>query len=243
MNKKAKLALLLAALILTSVVYGISVFCGHNLRLECDFLPSSFITHIVMLVLSVGLILAFRSKFSYRIALPEIKQIWRPILYSMLATIAVNLSLGILSLLIGASLEKHPLLEGMSALQYLVFIVLLASIAEEHLFRGFLQNYLKPLSDKGFQLLHWRISFPVLVSATLFSMAHLILLTAGVSPVFMTRILVFTFVLGLMAGYYQEKHDNIAFAILVHAGGNLVGLSPEPVGSNAISRGTVAELS
>ena len=224
MNRKAKLALLLAALILTSVVYGISVFCGHNWKLECDFLPSSFLTHTVMLVLSLGLILALKSKVSYRIALPAVKQVWRPVLYGMLVTIAVNLSLGILSLLMGDALEKHPLLDGMSALQYLVFVVLLASIAEEHLFRGFLQNYLKPLSDKGFQLLRWRISFPVLVSAVLFSIAHLILLTAGVSPVFMTRILVFTFVLGLMAGYYQEKHDNIAFAILVHAGGNLVGL-------------------
>ena len=177
-----------------------------------------------MLLLSVGLIFALKSKVSYRIALPEIKQIWRPLLYSMLATIVVNLSLGILSLILGAAVEKHPLLDGMSALQYLIFIVLLASIAEEHLFRGFLQNYLKPLSDKGFKLFRWRISFSVLVSGVLFSLAHLILLTAGVSPVFITRILIFTLVLGLMAGYYQEKHDNIAFAILVHAGGNLVGL-------------------
>lgn len=36
--------------------------------------------------------------------------------------------------------------------------------------------------------------------------------------------LVFTFALGLIAGYYQEKYDNHAFAIIVHMAGNLMGL-------------------
>lgn len=40
----------------------------------------------------------------------------------------------------------------------------------------------------------------------------------------MIRMLVFTFVLGLIAGYYQEKYDNHAFAIIVHMAGNLMGL-------------------
>jgi membrane protease YdiL (CAAX protease family) len=80
------------------------------------------------------------------------------------------------------------------------------------------------LKDKGFNLFGLRITFPVLMSAIAFSMAHLILLASGASGLFVTRVLVFTFVLGLIAGYYQEKHDNIAYAILVHAAGNILGL-------------------
>ena len=105
-----------------------------------------------------------------------------------------------------------------------LFTFILASVAEEFLFRGFLQNYLKPFSDKGFKLFRRRISLPVLVSAVAFSLAHLILLVSGVEALFMIRMLVFTFALGLIAGYYQEKYDNHAFAIIVHMAGNLMGL-------------------
>lgn len=97
-------------------------------------------------------------------------------------------------------------------------------MAEESLFRGLLQNYLKPLSDKGFILFRRRISLPVLISALAFSLAHLILIVSGVGILFLVRILVFTFALGLIASYYQEKHNNHIFAILVHMAGNLMGL-------------------
>jgi membrane protease YdiL (CAAX protease family) len=156
--------------------------------------------------------------------MPGFKQIFRPMRDGLLVAIVVNIPLGILFFILGAKAEKHPAIDGLSALQYLIFIVILASVAEEHLFRGFLQNCLKPLSDKGFKLFRLHISFPVMISATAFSLAHLILLSSGVSGYFMTRILVFTFILGLIAGYYQERHDNIAYAILVHAAANLLGL-------------------
>jgi membrane protease YdiL (CAAX protease family) len=177
-----------------------------------------------MLVLSLGLIYLLRDRLGYRIAWPKPKLILRPMLYGLLAAFVTNFILGILFFFLGATAEKHPAIEGMTVLQYLVFIIILAPIAEEHLFRGFLQNYLKPLKDKGFNLFGLRITFPVLMSAIAFSMAHLILLASGASGLFVTRVLVFTFVLGLIAGYYQEKHDNIAYAILVHAAGNILGL-------------------
>ena len=47
---------------------------------------------------------------------------------------------------------------------------------------------------------------------------------SGVGTLFIIRILIFTFALGLVAGYYQEKHDNHIFAIFVHMAGNLMGL-------------------
>jgi membrane protease YdiL (CAAX protease family) len=63
-----------------------------------------------------------------------------------------------------------------------------------------------------------------MIAAVAFSLAHLILITSGANAFFIVRTLVFTFVLGLIAGYYQEKYDNNAYAIVVHMGGNLMGL-------------------
>jgi membrane protease YdiL (CAAX protease family) len=38
-------------------------------------------------------------------------------------------------------------------------------------------------------------------------------------------------VLGLIAGYYQEKYDNNAYAIIVHMSGNLMGLIGALIGT------------
>ena len=224
MNRTDKLSRLGMGIFLTILVYGVSVFVGHRWQLSSDFFPVSFLTHATMLLLSVGLILLLASQVKYRFALPKPKQMIKPVCVALLTTLVINITLAILSFAIFGSAESHPLMEGLTPLQYVLFILILAPIAEEHLFRGLLQNYLKPMSDKGFSLRSCRISFPVLTSAVAFSMAHLILLTAGVSPMFVIRVLVFTFFLGLIAGYYQEKYDNIAFAILVHMTGNLMGL-------------------
>jgi membrane protease YdiL (CAAX protease family) len=65
---------------------------------------------------------------------------------------------------------------------------------------------------------------PVIISALAFSLVHLILIASGAGSYFIFRTLAFTFVLGLIAGYYQEKYDNNAYAIIVHMSGNLMGL-------------------
>ena len=136
----------------------------------------------------------------------------------------VILNLSFLTKIITGSVQNHPLMENTTLLKYFLSVLIFASTAEELLFRGFLQNYLRPLTDKGFNLFRRRISLPVLISALTFSSAHLILLTAGVGTLFVIRMLIFAFILGLIAGYYQEKHDNNIFAILVHMAGNLTGL-------------------
>ena len=69
-----------------------------------------------------------------------------------------------------------------------------------------------------------RLSLPVITGALVFGLLHLILLTSGVSVIFVVRVVIFTTVLGLIAGYYQEKHNNFAYAVLVHMAGNLPGL-------------------
>lgn len=215
---------LLIGLSLTIAIFAASILLSQALKFETDIIPTSFVTHALMLVLSVALIIALRKQVNYRIAMPKFKQVLKPIIIGFLTSLVINLAIGILTIVLTGKANAHPAVAKESVLQFFLFTFILASVAEEFLFRGFLQNYLKPFSDKGFKLFRRWISLPVLVSAITFSLAHLILLVSGVEALFMIRMLVFTFALGLIAGYYQEKYDNHAFAIIVHMAGNLMGL-------------------
>ena len=224
MKKNQTLLCLPTGLLLTALAYFISMFVGHQCHLNSSILADSVPGHATMLVLSVVLILVFKKQVNYRIAMPKFKEILKPIALGFLCAVVINVVLTIITKIISGSVQNHPLMENTTLLKNFLSVFILASIAEELLFRGFLQNYLRPLSDKGFTLFERRISLPVLIGALTFSLAHLILLTSGVGALFIIRILIFTFVLGLIAGYYQEKHDNNLFAILVHMAGNLMGL-------------------
>ena len=92
------------------------------------------------------------------------------------------------------------------------------------MFRGFLQNILKPLKVKGIKIIKKHVSVPVLISAMAFGLVHLIVITSGSGTLFVIRSVVFATTIGLIAGYYQEKYDNNAYAITVHMAGNFVAL-------------------
>ena len=225
-TKKKNLAIsrLLIGLLLTFSVCVVAVVLRNVVKLDSEFFPSFALSGFIILVLAVVLIVAFRNQLDYRIAVPKFNQIWKPVLIGLLATIVLNLLTGIVTLIISGRVEGHPALENTLVLQYVLFIFILAPVAEEHLFRGFLQNYLKPLGDKGITVFHRRISLPVLIAALAFSLCHLGLLASGVGAAFMIRTALFTFILGTIAGYYQEKYNNIVPAILVHMAGNLLGV-------------------
>ncbi|MCK5170180.1 MAG: CPBP family intramembrane metalloprotease, partial [Bacteroidales bacterium] len=124
----------------------------------------------------------------------------------------------------GGELEEHPAFSVMNPLQIFIFVFIFASIAEEVLFRGFLLNLLKPLNTKGITIFKRKISLPVILSAIAFGLSHLILIASGVGFLFLFKIVLFTTCLGLVAGYYQEKYDNNAYAIIVHMAGNSFGV-------------------
>lgn len=215
---------LLYGLIITAVVFISSIITGIKLPLNIEFLPYSFVTHSLMLILSIGLIYGLRKHVTYKIAFPQFKKILKPILFGILAALITNISITIITVIFGGKVETHVALTNMSPFQFFVFIFIYSSIAEEMLFRGFLMNILKPLKAKGIKIFNRNISVPVLISAVAFGLIHLILITSGANGLFLLRIVVFTTVLGVVAGYYQEKHDNNAFAIIVHMAGNTLGV-------------------
>jgi membrane protease YdiL (CAAX protease family) len=211
-------------IIITIVVFVIATFSGSKLHLNIEFVPHSFVTHTLMLILSIGLIYGLKKYVNYKITLPQFKKTLKPILFGLLATIIVNISMTVITKILGGKVEAHAALAKMTPLQIFIFVFIYASIAEEILFRGFLMNILKPLKEKGIKIFKRNISIPVLISAVAFGLGHLILITTGASGLFLLRIVVFTTILGLIAGYYQEKYDNNAFAIIVHMAGNLMGV-------------------
>lgn len=221
MNNKQRV---LYGLLITLTIFSISTFSGSKLLLGITYVPNSFVTHSLMLILSIFIIYIFKKYVNYKISVPKFKQILRPIALGILTTIVVNISITIVTKILGDEIESHPVVMNMSPLQVFIFIFIYASIAEELLFRGFLLNVLKPLNMKGISILKHKISVPVIISAFAFGLGHLILITSGVGGMFLLRIVVFTTILGLIAGYYQEKYDNNALAIIVHMSGNSIGV-------------------
>jgi membrane protease YdiL (CAAX protease family) len=149
----------------------------------------------------------------------------KPFFIGALLTLVVNIPMNFIAMLVNGKVTPHPFLTGNSALQTFLFLFIFASIAEEMLFRGFFQNSLKSLNKRGITILKCRFSLPVIISAIAFCLAHLTLISAGVDYLFLIRIVIFTFILGVTAGYYQEKYENnTSYAIIVHMGGNLFGV-------------------
>jgi membrane protease YdiL (CAAX protease family) len=177
-----------------------------------------------MLILSVAVITGLRKYVHFRIAWPRFKTIWKPALFGFLTAVVVNITLTVLTMAAGAKPEAHPLLGASTPLQTFLFIFIYASLAEELLLRGFLQNFLHPLNVRGIRLFKRTLSLPVIIGAVAFGLLHLILFTTGAGALLVVRIVIFTTILGLFAGYYQEKHNNHAYAIIVHMAGNLMGL-------------------
>ena len=226
MKKNLALSRLLIGLLLTFSVSAVAVVLRNVVKLDSEFFPNFALSGFIILVLAIVLIVAFRNQLNYRIAVPKSNQIWKPVLFGLLTTLVLNILTGIITTALHGRIESHPALRNASVLQFVLFTFILAPVAEEHLFRGFLQNYLKPLGDKGITVFHRRISLPVLIAALAFSLSHLGLLASGVGTAFMIRTALFTFILGTIAGYYQEKYNNIVPAILVHMAGNLLGILP-----------------
>lgn len=215
---------LIYGITISVVIFLIATQTGILLNFKTDFIPSSFLTHSIMLILSIGVIYFLRKNVQYNISLPKFKKILKPILAGILTTIIVNILLTVIIKISGGETEIHPLLSEMTPLQVFVFVFIYASIAEEFLFRGFLLNILKPLSSNGINIFKRKISVSVIISAIAFGLAHLILITTGVGGLFLVRIVSFTTILGLIAGYYHEKYNNNAYAIIVHMAGNLLAV-------------------
>lgn len=221
MKNTQRLVLGIAAV---AVIFALAAVGSRVIEWEHAFFPDSFVTHSIILLLSLVVLVAFKKHMDFNISIPYPSSLGRPVLFGLLTTVGVNLILALIINTIGIAPEVHPALAKNTALQTFLFIFIYASVSEELLVRGFLQNVLAPLSHLKIVVFKRTLTLPVIVSAVVFGLLHLILLTTGASTLFVVRIVIFTTALGLVAGYYQEKYNNFVYAVLVHMAGNLPGL-------------------
>ncbi|MBN1924328.1 MAG: CPBP family intramembrane metalloprotease [Prolixibacteraceae bacterium] len=211
-------------LILTTVIFLAANLIGTKFSPVSGFFPRSFVTHSVMMILSIILIIVMKKTTRYKIAIPKFKTLVKPFLFGIVVAIVVNIVLSFIIIKTGGKNEAHPLLSEMKPMQVLLFVFFYASICEELLFRGFLMNILRPLKRYKLDISGTKLSLPVIISALMFGAAHLILITTGASGLFILRIVLFTFFLGLLSGYHQEKNNNNIHAIIAHMGGNVLSI-------------------
>jgi membrane protease YdiL (CAAX protease family) len=112
----------------------------------------------------------------------------------------------------------------MSRLQIFFMAILLAPLSEELLFRGFLQNMLAPLKSISIQLFKIKLTLPVLISGILFGLIHFSLLATGSSFNFTLVTVIAALIIGLAAGYFQEKHHAFLIAVIIHMTANISGM-------------------
>ena len=216
MNKALKITL---GILITFLVLMLSGALGSELTSMIDFLPIGFSVQFVILLFSSMLIYLFNKKgiIDFKIGKVEINQIIYPIL---LPVFLVILSEFILKF---RGDEGHPAAISMSNTQLFFIIVLLASLSEELLFRGFLQNMLDPIKSYGIKILKIKLSLPVIIGGILFGLIHFGMMEMGASFDFAIQIVIVAMIMGMIAGYFQERYNNFSYAIIVHVTSNLIG--------------------
>jgi membrane protease YdiL (CAAX protease family) len=178
---------------------------------SANFAASMLIFILLMIALSRGKISSYGMKITRNIQLKRIT--------------ILGLGVGIATTLIGLLFPfgENPAVADFSFIQIVIFVWIYASISEEFLTRGLIQSYLEPLTKYGFTVFKLRISLPVLISAAIFALIHMGLLSTGMGIYSVLYIVLFAFIVGLIAAFYREKTGSIIPAIIVHTFANIGG--------------------
>jgi membrane protease YdiL (CAAX protease family) len=106
----------------------------------------------------------------------------------------------------------------------LLTVLLVATCVEEIFVRGWIQGFLEPLQQYKIGFLGKSVSAPVLTGALVFGAMHLSLTAAAIDALTIVCVLVFTTLLGLLAGLARERTGSLMPAIGTHLAGNIGGI-------------------
>ncbi len=157
--------------------------------------------------------------FGFRI--PKNLYFWRiaplSLMYGIIATSMLNWVGG----------EGNPLAADLSRIEIILLVWIYASICEEILFRGVVQTIIAKKTKRVFKVLNMSISVSVFVVAIVFAIDHLIsMLLTDASTAGIIVIVLFTFTVGVTAGYYREKTGSLIPAVIIHMFSNIGGALP-----------------
>lgn len=108
-------------------------------------------------------------------------------------------------------------------LERLCIFWLLPSITEEVIFRGLIQTYLSSSIPASFAVSRLRLSVAGLISAMLFGLVHLGLLTQGAGRMQTIATVVAALILGILAGYFRDKTGSLVAPVIIHTLFNVLG--------------------
>jgi membrane protease YdiL (CAAX protease family) len=226
MNQTLKaIGRIIIALILGVFVLGVSssvsvVMSGRFPDLVKSLpMGEGFIIQICFLIVSTLLILAVSKGDLSRYGLRLGKNIKLPRI--MMLGLVVGIAGTLVVSIVPDAISIEP--DYGSIINLIIGVWILASIAEEVFTRGLIQGFLSPLTGFGFSLWGTRISIPVLISGLFFGLMHLGILSTGANFLSVAIIVIFAFILGIIAGYYREKSGSLIPAIIVHICGNMGG--------------------
>ncbi|MBZ5500171.1 MAG: CPBP family intramembrane metalloprotease [Acidobacteriia bacterium] len=210
------LALALAAAVWLAAMYAVRLVGVP----QTNFLPPSFVTHSVMLALSVAAMwLISKGRLDLYGFTKGAYEFSPCILLWVLPTAVLSIVSAVASP--GGQGTGGPI--KLTKPQMVVFIWVCASIGEETLTRGLLQTLLSRNARVGAEA-HRRLSMPVLVSGLFFGSMHIVLVKL-MGPAAVPVILLAVF-LGLVAARYRERTRSLLPAIIVHALFNIGGMLP-----------------
>jgi membrane protease YdiL (CAAX protease family) len=209
------------ALSLAAAVALAAMFAVRLVRVPpASFLAPSFVTHSVMLALSLAAMWLLSKGRLDLFGFTNGAYKFNPrILLWVLPTAVLSIMSAVASP--GGQGTGGP--TGLTKPQMVVFIWVYASISEETLTRGLLQTLLSGNAQVGVAAPR-RLSMPVLVSGLFFGSMHIVLVKSmGAAAVPVILLAVF---LGLVAARYRERTGSLFPAIIVHALFNIGGMLP-----------------
>ncbi len=149
-------------------------------------------------------------------------RISRPVMIPQAFLVGLILG-GVLQLGISLIPTKEADIWSPSFLNQVLFYWILASISEEAIFRGLFQGYLATHLKRSYLFFRWTISLPALLSAILFGLVHLALITQGAGLWHALAIMGSAFIGGLAAGYFRDRTGSLVGPIMVHSLFNIAG--------------------
>jgi len=215
------LARLVLALVLSGAIAVAARYAPRLVRVrEGAFIPSSFVTHTVMLVLSTGAMLLLSKGRLKTYGFARGSYVFSPRILMWILPTAVLATAS-------ALMSQEPRGSGMTAeltkIQLVAFVWMYASVCEEILTRGLLQTLLG--WDRRFGVNpRTRFSMPVVTSALFFGAMHIVLFES-MGPRAVPAILMVT-LLGYLAARYRERTGSLLPAVMVHALFNVGGMLP-----------------
>jgi membrane protease YdiL (CAAX protease family) len=207
--------------IVTAIVIGMIIFLASNIisvlnvgipRLVIVQFSMLFLTFLTILILGKGHI----SVYGFQ----------KPRNIKWARMIVIALALGVGQTLIAVLLGSRGMsgLNKLSFVQILLIVLILASVTEEMLCRGLIQSYLAPLNAIKVKLLMVEFDVPTVIGALFFGAMHIIVLISGTDLMTSVIVIIFAFLLGLLAGYNRAQSQSLVPAIVLHATANIGGV-------------------